>query len=64
MLGAGVPPVVPPPAPGSDGSFALVALVIGLIVIMAALAWWVAVRGPTPAPGQEQASERDYEQAA
>jgi hypothetical protein len=43
---------------------ALTALAIGLIVIMAALAWWVTTRLPTQAQGQEQAAERDYEQAA
>jgi hypothetical protein len=64
MLGAGAPPVFPPPAPGSEGSLALTALAIGLIVIMAALAWWVTTRLPTQAQGQERAAERDYEQAA
>jgi hypothetical protein len=64
MLGAGAPPVFPPPAPGSEGSLALTALAIGLIVIMAALTWWVTTRLPTQAQGQEQAAERDYEQAA
>lgn len=64
MLGAGAPPLVPPPAPGSEGSLAVTALVIGLIVIMAALAWWLTTKLPTQAQGQEQAAERDYEQAA
>ena len=63
MLGAGAP-VFPPPAPGSEGSLALTALAIGLIVIMTALALWVTRRLPTRAQGQEQAAERDYEQAA
>jgi Tfp pilus assembly protein PilW len=43
---------------------ALTALAIGLIVIMAALAWWVTTKLPTRAQDQEQAPEREYEQAA
>ena len=64
MLGAGAPPVYAPPATGSEGDMALTALVIGLIVIMAALSWWVTTRLPTQVQDEEQAAERDYEQAA
>ena len=64
MLGAGAPPVFPPPAPGSEGNVALTALAIGLVVIMAALAFWAIRRLPTQAQGKEQAAEREYEQAA
>jgi hypothetical protein len=62
MLGAGAPPVFPPP--GSDSDVALTALAIGLIVIMAALALWTTRRLSTQAQGQEQAAEAEYEQAA
>jgi hypothetical protein len=64
MLGAGAPPVFPPPAPGAESNVALTALAIGLIVIMAALTLWAATRLPTQAHGEEQAAEREYEQAA
>lgn len=65
MLGAGFPPVrYPPPAPGSEANLALIALAIGLIVIMVALALWATRRLPTQAQGQEPAAGRDYEQAA
>ena len=64
MLGAGAPPVHFPPAPGAEGSLAITALAIGLIVIMAALALWVAKRLPTQTQDNEQAAEREYEQAA
>ena len=64
MLGAGAPPVFPPAAPGAEGDVALTALVIGLIVIMAALVLWATTRLPTQVQNEEQAAERDYEQAA
>lgn len=64
MLGAGAPPVFPPAAPGSEANLALSALAIGLIVIMAALALWATRRLPTQAQGDEQAAQREYEQAA
>ena len=63
MLGSGAPPVFPLRRWGAEGSLALT-LAIGLIVIMAALALWVARRLPTEAQGKEQAAEREYEQAA
>jgi hypothetical protein len=64
MLGAGAPPVFPPAAPGAEGSLALTAQAIGLIVIMAALALWATRRLPTEAQDREQAAEREYAQAA
>ena len=62
MLGAGAPPVFPPP--GADSHVALTALAIGLIVIMAALTLWATRRLSTRAQSQEQAAELEYEQAA
>ena len=64
MLGAGAPPVFPPPAPGSESNVALTALAIGLIVIMTALVLWATTRLPKQAQVNEQAAEREYEHAA
>jgi len=62
MLGAGAPPVFPPP--GTDSDVAFTALAIGLIVIMAALAFWATKRLSTRARSQERAADLEYEQAA
>ena len=63
MLGAGAPPVHFPP-PGTDSDVALTALAIGLIVIMAALAFWATRRLSTRARSQEQAADLEYKHAA